>query len=290
MIQEGFEEWLHTLSLPREPPSIKVHHPVPGGLIPVLGYALAVLVGLSLGLIGGGGSILTVPILVYALGYPMKSAVPMSLGVVGLTSAVGALRHVRARTVRLPAALAFAPAAMLGTLAGTRLADALSGRTQLVIFALVMAAAALAMFRPVRPSPLGGPHGGGLRAALRAAPAGLGVGVLTGMVGVGGGFLIVPALVLLIGLPMHEAVGTSLVVIALNSAAGVAGYAGRVAMDWGAMALFTALAVAGVLVGAGLAPRVPAGRLRRWFAIFLVVMAGWILWQNLGQAAGVPGR
>jgi uncharacterized membrane protein YfcA len=249
-----------------------------------------VLVGLSLGLIGGGGSILTVPILVYALGYPMKSAVPMSLGVVGLTSAVGALRHVRAGTVRLPAALAFAPAAMLGTLAGTRVADLLSGQTQLVIFAGVMATAALAMFRPVRPSPHGSPDGGGFRAALRAAPAGLGVGVLTGMVGVGGGFLIVPALVLLIGLPMHEAVGTSLVVIALNSAAGVAGYAGRVAVDWGAMALFTALAVAGVLLGAGLAPRVPAERLRRWFAIFLVLMAGWILWQNLGQAASGPGR
>lgn len=230
------------------------------------------------------------PILVYVFGYPMKSAVPMSLGVVGITSAVGALRHVRAGAVRLPAALAFAPAAMLGTVAGTRIADALSGRTQLVIFAVVMAVAAAAMYRPAGSSAREARTGGGVRAAIRAAPAGLGVGVLTGMVGVGGGFLIVPALVLLLGLPMHQAIGTSLVVIALNSAAGVAGYAGRVAVDWAAMALFTALAVAGVLVGAGLAPRVPAERLRRWFAIFLLVMAAFILWQNLGPAASGAGR
>ena len=183
-----------------------------------------------------------------------------------------------------------APAAMLGTVGGTRVADALSGRTQLVIFAVVMAVAAAAMYRPARPSAREARTGGGISAAIRAAPAGLGVGVLTGMVGVGGGFLIVPALVLLLGLPMHKAVGTSLVVIALNSAAGVAGYAGRVAVDWGAMALFTALAVAGVLVGAGLAPRVPAERLRRWVAIFLVVMAAFILWQNLGPAANGAGR
>ena len=245
---------------------------------------------MSLGLIGGGGSILTVPILVYVLGYPMKSAVPMSLGVVGITSAVGALRHVRTGAVRLPAALAFAPGAMIGALAGTRLAGALSGRAQLVIFAVVMAGAAAAMFRPVQAAPREAAASGMLRAAVRAAPAGLGVGVLTGLVGVGGGFLIVPALVLLLGLPMHQAIGTSLVVIALNSAVGVAGYAGRVAVNWGAMALFTALAVAGVLVGAGLAPRVPAGRLRRGFAIFLVVMAAFILWQNLGLAASGAGR
>ena len=246
--------------------------------------------GLSLGLIGGGGSILTVPILVYVFGYSMKSAVPMSLGVVGITSAVGALRHVRARAVRLPAALAFAPSAMLGTVAGTRIADLLSGRAQMVIFAVVMAGAAAAMYRPARPSAREDPVGAGIRAAIRAAPAGLGVGVLTGIVGVGGGFLIVPALVLLLGLPMHHAVGTSLVVIALNSAAGVAGYAGRVAVDWTAMALFTALAVGGVLAGASLAPRVPAERLRQWFAIFLVAMAAFILWQNLGPAANSTGR
>ena len=230
------------------------------------------------------------PILVYVFGYPMKTAVPMSLGVVGITSAFGALRHVRAGAVRLPAALAFAPAAMLGTLAGTRVADALSGRTQLVIFAVVMALAAAAMYRPARPAAREEGRVGGFSAAIRAAPAGLGVGVLTGMVGVGGGFLIVPALVLLLGLPMHQAIGTSLVVIAVNSAAGVAGYAGRVAVDWVAMALFTVLAVAGVLAGAGLAPRVPAERLRRWFAIFLVLMAAFILWQNLGPASPGTGR
>lgn len=221
----------------------------------------------------------------------MKAAVPMSLGVVGVTSAIGAFRHRRDGTVRLPAALAFAPGALAGTLLGTRLAALVSGRAQLVLFAVVMAMAALAMLRPPRALATAEPHGSGpptLGDALRALPAGLGVGVLTGLVGVGGGFLIVPALVLLLGLPIHQAVGTSLVVIALNSAAGVAGYLGRVTFDWAVMAGFTALAIAGVLGGAALAPRVPAARLRRGFAVFLMAMAAFILLQNL--VPGSPGR
>lgn len=221
----------------------------------------------------------------------MKAAVPMSLGVVGVTSAIGAFRHRRDGTVRLPAALAFAPGALAGTLLGTRLAALVSGRVQLVLFAVVMAAAALAMLRPPRALATAEPQESGpptLGHALRALPAGLGVGVLTGLVGVGGGFLIVPALVLLLGLPIHQAVGTSLVVIALNSAAGVAGYLGRVTFDWAVMAGFTALAIAGVLGGAALAPRVPAARLRRGFAVFLMAMAAFILLQNL--VPGSPGR
>ncbi len=234
---------------------------------------------------------LTVPILVYVFGFSMKAAVPMSLGVVGVTSAIGALRHRRDGTVRLPAALAFAPGAIAGTLLGTRLATLVSGRTQLVLFALVMGAAALAMLRPPRVPATGAHPGHGpptLREAVRALPAGLGVGVLTGLVGVGGGFLIVPALVLLLGLPIHHAVGTSLVVIAVNAAAGVAGYLGRVTFDWATMAGFTAIAIVGVLGGAALAPRVPAARLRRGFAVFLIAMAALILLQNL--LPGSPGR
>jgi hypothetical protein len=235
--------------------------------------------------------VLTVPILVYVFGFPMKAAVPMSLGVVGVTSAVGAIRHHRGGAVRLPAALAFAPGAVVGTVLGTRLAALVSGRTQLVLFALVMGAAALAMLRPPKARTAADRAGHGtptLRGAVRALPAGLGVGVLTGLVGVGGGFLIVPALVLLLGLPMHQAVGTSLVVIALNSTAGVAGYLGRVTLDWATMVGFTALAIAGVLGGAALAPRVPAARLRRGFALFLIAMAALILLQNL--VPGAPGR
>src|SRR5512134_686012 len=121
----------------------------------------------------------------------MKAAVPMSLGVVGVTSAIGALRHGGGGTVRLPAALAFAPGAIAGTLLGTRLAALVSGRTQLVLFALVMGAAALAMLRP--PKGLATADGPGhgtptLGEAIQALPAGVGVGILTGLVGVGGGF------------------------------------------------------------------------------------------------------
>lgn len=234
---------------------------------------------------------LTVPILVYVFGFPMKAAVPMSLGVVGVTSAIGAFRHRQGGAVRLPAALAFAPGAIAGTLLGTRLATLVSGRTQLVLFALVMGAAALAMLRPPKALATADRPGHGTPTpgeAVRALPAGLGIGILTGLVGVGGGFLIVPALVLLLGLPIHQAIGTSLVVIAINSAAGVAGYLGRTAFDWATMAGFTALAIVGVLGGAALAPRVPAARLRRGFAVFLIAMAVLILLQNLGP--GASGR
>ena len=204
-----------------------------------LGLALAALIGLSLGLLGGGGSILTVPILVYVLGFEAKEAIAASLVVVGATSLFGALGHWRAGRVRPRTALAFGLVAMLGAFAGARLAGLLSGTLQLAVFAVVMLAAAVSIFRgraegdesaPPRPLPL-------------IVLAGLAVGVLTGVVGVGGGFLIVPALVLLARLPMKQAVGTSLVVIAMNSAAGFTGYLGRVPIRWGFLLAFTAVAI-----------------------------------------------
>ena len=225
------------------------------------------------------------PIFVYVFGLPMKTAVPMSLGVVGVTSLVGAFGHWRRGNMRLASALAFAPAAMLGTLAGARLATLLSNRAQLVLFGVVMAAAAIAMLRG-RPAERTVAPAGPLRAALRTAPAGVGVGILTGLVGVGGGFLIVPALALLLGLPMHAAVGTSLLVIAFNSVAGVIGYLDQGTLQWATMGGFTALAIVGVMIGGRLASRVEAGRLRRGFAIFLVVMAIFILVRTLASGAG----
>lgn len=246
--------------------------------MPLLGLALAVLIGLSLGLLGGGGSILTVPVFVYVLGFAAKPAIAMTLPVVGTASLVGAASHWRAGNVRLRAALLFGLAAMAGAYLGARLALHVAGAVQLATLGVVMVAAAVSM--------LAGRRDDGEAAARRPLPvllaAGVGVGMLTGFVGIGGGFLIVPALVLLAGLPMKQAVGTSLVVIAMNSAAGFAGYAGTVAVPWGFLAAFTACAVVGILLGTRLVRHVSAATLRRGFAVFLLAVAALVLYQNRG--------
>ncbi|HEU0078792.1 MAG TPA: sulfite exporter TauE/SafE family protein [Longimicrobiaceae bacterium] len=254
----------------------------------ILGLALAALIGLSLGLLGGGGSILTVPIFVYVLGYGAKEAIAMSLAVVGATSLFGALGHWRAGNVNARVALIFGAVAMAGTYLGARLAVFFSGAAQLTLFAAVMLLAAFFMFREKKPDPRSGAKPADEAAPVRDMPIGLivlegiAVGVLTGLVGVGGGFLIVPALVLLGRLPMKQAVGTSLVVIAMKSAAGFAGYLGQVEVDWAFMALFTGIAAAGILLGTWLVQYVPQAALKRSFAVFLLVMGGFILYQNRG--------
>ena len=252
-----------------------------------MGFALAAVIGISLGLLGGGGSILTVPALVYVLGFDAKQAIAMSLAVVGVSSAIGGIWHWRAGNVNARVALIFGTIAMAGTYLGARLSVFFSGAAQLSLFALVMLAAAFMMLREVPPARR--PDEAGSMAPLLIAVEGLAVGVLTGLVGVGGGFLVVPALVVLGRLPMKEAVGTSLVVIAMKSAAGLAGYVGHVEVDWPFVAAFTAVAVAGTLAGARLGRFVPQAILRRTFAVLLVVVASVILHQNrslLLQGAG----
>ena len=249
-----------------------------------LGLALAALVGLTLGLLGGGGSVLTVPILVYVLGFGAKQAIAMSLGVVGTASLFGSLAHWRSGNVDLRTAFSFGAFAMCGAFLGARLAAFVSGPAQLVAFAVVMVLAALSMLRGRVGEADAGPRTPPL---LTLAIVGAGVGALTGLVGVGGGFLIVPALVLLARVPMRQAVGTSLLVIAMNSAAGLSGYLGKVEVPWGFMAAFTAVAVGGIVVGARLVRHVPQAALKRGFAVFLLVMGGFILFQN--REAILPG-
>jgi uncharacterized protein len=252
--------------------------------VPLLGLSLAALIGLSLGLLGGGGSILTVPIFVYVLGFGAKESIAMSLAVVGAVSLFGAVGHWRAGNVRLRLALLFGAVAMVGTYLGARLAVFFSGPAQLALFAVVMLVAAFFMFRDrpvVAPPAPGEPPLPVARISRRLVVVeGLAVGVLTGLVGVGGGFLIVPALVLLAKVPMKQAVGTSLVIIAMKSATGFLGYLGQVEVPWAFMTLFTAVAVAGIFAGTWLVRFVPQAALRRAFAVFLVVMGGFILYQN----------
>jgi uncharacterized membrane protein YfcA len=241
-----------------------------------LGLTLAALIGVALGLLGGGGSILTVPVLVYVLGVAAKPAIAMSLPVVGITSLVGAAMHWRLGNVRVPTAITFGLVAMVGAFAGAKLAASLSGTVQLVLLSVVMLAAAASMLR-------GGRHDAERIAPQRLAllvPVALGVGVLTGLVGIGGGFLVVPALVLLARVPMRQAVGTSLLVIAMNSASGFAGYLGSVHIDWTFLAGFTGAAIAGALAGTALMSRVPQSALKRGFAVFLLMIGGFVLYKN----------
>lgn len=245
---------------------------------------LALLIGLSLGMLGGGGSVLAVPVFAYVLGYPAKVAVAMALLVVAIASLVGVVRHARLGNVDARALLAFAPLSMMGAYLGARLAWRLSDAAQLALFGGVALVAAVYMALPRRAPPEGAPGRPrmGTRALVQLGAVAFGVGFVIGVVGVGGGFLLVPALVAFGRLPMPRAVATSLAIIALNALAGFLGYVGRVPLDLRVLAAFTAVAVAGAVVGANLAHRVAPTTLRRAFALLLVGVAGAVLWQNRG--------
>jgi len=240
----------------------------------LLGYGLALVIGVSLGLLGGGGSILTVPVLIYVLAFSVKQAVPMSLAVVGTTSVVGAISHHRRRNIRWDAALGFGPAAIIGAFIGARIGIRISDRLQLMIFATLMLAAAISMYRG--PSLWGGGVGSGAPRRRRGwlmVSLGLVVGGITGLVGIGGGFLYVPALVLIGGVDMRQAVGTSLVLIVMSCAAGVVSYLGSISIPVMETVVFTAIAIVGVVAGSAWAQRVSALALRKGFAILLLFMA-----------------
>lgn len=237
----------------------------------LLAAAAALLVGISLGLLGGGGTILTVPALVYGLSMAPTVAIATSLVIVSATAAASLLVHARAGHVQWRTGLVFGGAGMLGAYGGATLGAHLPGRVLLIAFAAMMLATSIAMLRraPDRPPT---PKATGARGLAKILAEGLVVGAITGLVGAGGGFLVVPALALLGGLSMRDAVGTSLLVIALKSAAGFVGYAGRVDIDWAIAGTMSAVAIAGSLLGARVAARVPQAALRRGFAIFVFVM------------------
>lgn len=247
----------------------------------LLGYSLALLIGLSLGLLGGGGSIVTVPILVYAIGMEEKLAIALSLAIVGATSLIGAFSHYKKGNVDFKVFLAFGPVAMLGTFLGAKLSVFFSGQVQLLMFAVIMILAAYFMLKG-RQSVEADPSKQQFttkRIALIAVE-GIVVGIITGLVGVGGGFLIVPALVLLAGISMKRAVGTSLLIISVKSFAGFSGYLGIVEIPWDFLARFTAVSGLGILAGSALVKHVPQKWLKKIFALFLIMMGIFIFYQN----------
>ena len=245
----------------------------------------ALVVGVSLGLLGSGGSILTVPILVYVAGESPKVAIAASLAIVGAIALVGAANSARQRLVDWRYVLYFGVPGIVATYAGTWVSHFVSGAAQLVVFAVIMGLASYTMLRPataVAATPPPRRHLGWLLAA------GVGVGLVTGFVGVGGGFLFVPALVILGGLSMHRAVGTSLAVIALNSASGFVGHietltSDNVRIPWGLIAAFAAIGMAGSLAGHRVGRRLAHSSLRRVFGVLLILTSGFILWHSVPE-------
>jgi uncharacterized membrane protein YfcA len=259
----------------------------------ILGYAASVVMGLSLGLIGGGGSILTVPILVYLFNVPPVLATAYSLFVVGLTSLVGSYSHFRNGNVQIKTALVFGipsiaavygvrkfalpnipdPVFQLGTLVVSK------GMLLMVLFALLMLLGSISMIRPGKPRQT---ESTARKNFALIFVEGLLVGGLTGLVGAGGGFLIIPALVLLAGLPMKQAVGTSLLIIALKSLIGFTGDLGAgQPIDYGFMLLFSAFAIVGILIGSYLSRFIPNEKLKPAFGWFVLVMGIYIMIKEL---------
>lgn len=253
----------------------------------LLTLGFGALIGLSLGALGAGGSILTVPILVYVLGVPVQAATGTSLAIVGLNAAAGAADQLRRGRVLLRTGFAFGASGLVGALAGAWLNHQLRGELVLILFSLLMVAAAVAMLRR-RPSTAaaGFDETYDLRGWVRLGAVGVGTGFLSGFFGVGGGFLIVPALVLVIGLPMQYAVGTSLLAIALNALWGLAGHLRFGELEWGLTALFAVGGVLGVLVGGRTAGHLPERSLQRAFAVLILGVAVYTFARSASALAG----
>ena len=248
------------------------------------------LIGLSLGTLGGGGSILTVPVLVYLLGQDPHQATTASLLVVGLAAVIGALTHARAGRARIRTGLIFGLLGVAGSYAGSLASAAVPANALLAGFGLLMLAVAAAMIlrhrTAGRPRPPAHPRPGTRRAVTVAATA-TGVGLITGFFGVGGGFVVVPALVLVLGFDLPAAAGTSLIVIAVDSAAALAARAGHAmaTLDWGLIAAFAATAVLGTLTGTKLAGRVRPQQLSAAFTVLITLVAAFTLARSVPRIA-----
>lgn len=248
----------------------------------ILGYLSAILIGLFLGLLGGGGSIMTVPIFVYLIGLPTKLAIALSLALVGSVSLIGVFKHWKLGNVNFKIVALFAPFAMVGTFIGAKLSQFVSGSFQLILFAVVMLIAAVFMFKKTKTNTSSQKQKQfySKKDILFIALEGIFVGILTGLVGVGGGFLIVPALVLLTKIPMKEAIGSSLLIISLKSFAGFYGYLGQVQIDWSFLLTFISIASVGIIIGTSLIRFVSQAQLKKIFAVFLIIMGIFILYKN----------
>ncbi|MDA3919719.1 MAG: sulfite exporter TauE/SafE family protein [Salinisphaera sp.] len=249
----------------------------------ILVWLGAIVVGVSLGLLGSGGSILTVPILIYMAGQSDKMAIASSLAIVGGIALFGALVNAWQGLISWRLLVLFGLPGVAGTYAGAIASGDVSGAVQLVVFAVIMGLASYSMIKPQRAASV---HDADDQSLLVLVASGAGVGLVTGFVGVGGGFLLVPALVILGGLPMRGAVATSLAIVVLNSASGFYKHLGlleaqHTTIDWQIILVFLGLGIVGSLAGNAMAQRIPQARLRTLFGWFLIVMCVTILWRNV---------
>lgn len=254
----------------------------------------ALLIGVLLSVLGSGGSILTVPILLYVIGMTPNIAIASSLAVVGMISIFSAIRYIKSKQVSWQFVLLFGLPGMAGTYSGAWLGTQINATIQLGIFVALMIIAAVMMFKKSRnahsveqkSSALNEPPKTDSPALLPALSQGFAVGVVTGVVGVGGGFLIVPALVLLAKLPIVVAIGTSLIIITINSAVGFSKYyyvfsEQGILFDWVTIFILAAGGIIGSLLGGQISKRIPTALLQQIFAGFLIIMAGFIFTQSV---------
>ncbi|MCA0143844.1 sulfite exporter TauE/SafE family protein [Blastococcus sp. LR1] len=245
-----------------------------------LPIGIGLVIGALVGLLGGGGSILAVPALVYLAGQDLQQAVATSLLVVGITAVVAVIPRLRHRQINWRIGALFGAAGAATAFAGAAVNQMLPDELALALFAALMVGAGGRMLQEKPATGTACAVDGGRvnwrRCLPRTLAGGLAVGFLTGLLGVGGGFLIIPVLVLALGLPMPTAVGTSLVVVATNSAAGFAAHATEATLDVPATVAFTAAAVAAALVTGRVGARIHTDRLRRWFAWLVLTVAGLI--------------
>lgn len=251
----------------------------------VIGYSLSILVGISLGLLGGGGSILTVPILIYVLKIDPKLAIALSLAVVGFSGLFGIVGHLKKGNVLFKVSLVFGTFAMVGTVIGTKLAPFVSSRVQLLLFAGLMLAASVLMIKKPRYSSEEKTSSSEFNFCPKnitlLTMQAIVVGVLTGVVGVGGGFMIVPALVLLTKIPMKKAVGSSLVIIVANSISGFISYQSTMTIPWEFLCKFTGFSILGILIGTTISSKVPQEKLKNGFGYFLILMSLFVFSKNI---------
>lgn len=257
----------------------------------LFGYIASAFIGLSLGLIGGGGSILTVPVLVYLFGVPPLLATSYSLFIVGSTSLIGAANNLRKGEVSLKAALVFGTTSIvtvfatrkflipvipkdLCTVGGVTITEPF---LTMVLFGILMLLSSFTMITGTKDADQEPAEKGDYSQGFKLLAYGISIGLVTGLLGAGGGFLLIPALVLFIGLPMKKAVGTSLLIIALNSLIGFLGDLGHFTIDWGFLLLIALIAAGGVLLGGRIARLIPAGSLKKGFGWFVMVMGIWVL-------------
>lgn len=252
-------------------------------------YLGLVSVGLLLGLLGGGGSLLLVPILIYLGDFPVKSAIALSLSVVGATSLIAVLRHAREGNVCWKNGLAFGLSGMVGAYAGGRLAGFVPENLLMILFSFMMLVTALSMLLGRRLRPGAETQPGAPCPARLHLPAvlfdGLLVGGITGLVGVGGGFVIVPALNILGGLAMRAAIGTSLLVIGMNSLSALIGYSGHAPIESSTVGLLSAITIPASLIGHRLSGFLQPKALRFGFGVFALLLAGVLLHREISFAS-----